>query len=357
MHFILLIAGVYGWVTFSTLMHELAHLTMGRVMGLRPKALYVGMGRKWLRMRVRGVEVVFAVWPIVGSVRSESVPFKWMRWRGSAYAIAGLLANGAMAWGLWQILERDLVEGVARSLVKTALMLEVFVIVANVIPGEMDAHGTRIGNDGRQFLDYITGRMARLRLSEYEMEIRRYDPDFDVGKSLVHRGDSKLLEVHEKAMSEYTTGHISGYLEAGRISLESGELLPGERAAVLDSMACKYVQHGHDSARAGAMAWAEEAYRMFPASRTLCGTYGSILIESGSYQAGMDILKPCTGAANSQMDRGIACCFMAKAHHRLGNTEEARSWLRQAGYVGGCEDVFAKIAGEIEGKKEPGDVG
>jgi hypothetical protein len=48
---------------------------------------------------------------------------------------------------------------------------------------------------------------------------------------------------------------------------------------------------------------------------------------------------------------------MAKAHHRLGNTEEARSWLRQAEDIGGCQDVFAKTAGEIEGKKAPGDVG
>ncbi|QIF04054.1 hypothetical protein [Roseimicrobium sp. ORNL1] len=93
---------------------------------------------------------------------------------------------------------------------------------------------------------------------------------------------------------------------------------------------------------------------MFPSSVTLCGTYGSILIENGSCQAGMDILKPCTGAANSQMDRGISCCFMARAHHRLGNAEEARYWLQQAEDIGGCAEVFAKVAGEIAGKQALG---
>lgn len=247
MDFILLIAGVYGWATFSLLMHELAHLSLGWMMGLRPKSLRVGKGREWLRMRVRGVEVVFAAWPTIGAAYVEGMPLRWMRWRGSAYAIAGLLANGVMAWGLWQILERDLVEGTARSLVKAALIWEAWIIFVNVIPDERELNGSRIGTDGKQFLDYVTGRVALRLLREYEINIRRYDPEFDVRKSVAYRGDSKLQEVHQRALSEYKEGRSSGYLEACGIILESGELLPGERAQVLDSMACQYVQHARGS--------------------------------------------------------------------------------------------------------------
>ena len=349
MNFILLTAGVYCWATFSILMHEMAHLAVGRIMGLRPKCLRVGKGWEWLRIQIRGVEVVFAIWPLIGAAYVVEMPLRWMRWRGSAFAIAGLLANVAMAWSLWQLLDGDLVDGIVRKLVIAALIWEGYFIFVNIIPDEVDAYGSLIGTDGKQVFDYITGRMPRRLFRGYEMDIRRYDPEFDVRKSVTFQGISKMQEVHKKVLSAYEAGRTSEYLEACRLILDCGELLPGERAQVLDAMACQFLQHGHEAARSGAMAWAEEAYRMFPTSRTVCGTYGALLVENGKYEAGIDVLKVCTGAAGSQMDRGISSCFTAKAHHKLGNDEETRQWLLKAKEIGGCEEVYARIAPEIEG--------
>jgi predicted Zn-dependent protease len=100
-----------------------------------------------------------------------------------------------------------------------------------------------------------------------------------------------------------------------------------------------------------AVLWAKTALDLLPTCRTLRGTYGSLLIESGSLSEGMKMLTPLTEDGNEPTDKAIASAYLAKAHHLLGHANEAELWIARARELkaSGCEKVCDRIEVEIRG--------
>src|SRR6185503_15897743 len=162
--------GLYFWIFIQTVLHEAAHVLVGRMVGFSPYALSVGRGPLLLHMRLAGVDVRIRALPFFGGVVRAWFPLQGISWRGCLFAIAGI-ASETMLLALTVSLA-----GFHGFFAMLALY-QVMVLLANLIPYRVTVEGTRIPNDGAQFLAYLTGRTS-VGLKAYEQNVARYDPTF-----------------------------------------------------------------------------------------------------------------------------------------------------------------------------------
>jgi hypothetical protein len=223
---------------------------------------------------------------------------------------------------------------------------QIVIIAANLIPAHFMVQGAKIPNDGRQFLDYLTGRTSKA-LHDYEKGVAAYDPEFRVTDSWVMRSDPSMMAVLLAAEQDAAAGRYMAATEKYLRVINETEMHAAEKALLLDKMACIPVFHGEKNFLAAAETWAKQAWALFPQSKTIRGTLGSILVEKGDCAKGLAMLLPLTSQDNSPIDRALASCYVAKAFHCLGNTMEAGKWLEAARNCGVFPEVRARIELEL----------
>ncbi len=125
-------------------------------------------------------------------------------------------------------------------------------------------------------------------------------------------------------------------------------------ATFLHEMATLAVVDGHKELLPYALEWTREARNVAPSARTLLGTHGSVLVESGEIEAGIALLSTLTTVDDDPNDRAIATCYLAKAHHKLGNPEKARRLLEEARKLRPPAALLNRIASEIRTSASPG---
>ena len=74
--------GLYLWMFVQSLLHEVSHALVGRVVGFSPLALIVGKGPLVVRARVAGVDVRIHALPFFGGMVQAGFPLRGLRWRG-----------------------------------------------------------------------------------------------------------------------------------------------------------------------------------------------------------------------------------------------------------------------------------
>ena len=334
--------GLYFWIFIQTVLHEAAHVLVGRMVGFSPYALSVGRGPLLLDMRLAGVDIRIRALPFFGGVVRAWFPLRGISWRGALFAIAGI-ASEAMLLALTVSLA-----GFAGGFFAMLALYQVMVLLGNLIPCRVTVEGTRIPNDGAQFLAYLTGRTS-VGLKAYEQNVARYDPTFRMADAWIMRGDPALMARFSSAEQQMASRN---YVEAVQTYLglvaEPG-IHAAEKALILDRIACIPLIDGEKRFLADAEVWSRKAYQLFPGCKTVRGTLGSILVERGDYAAGLELLLPLTSEENSAIDRALAACFTAKALHALGRTVEAGKWIRTARSY----EQFTRVCARIESELAP----
>lgn len=353
---ILAIGGsMFLWLYVRIVVHETAHVVVGKMVGFKPYKMVVGTGSNLCHLHLFGVEVILRVLPIGGGYTLSRRPnMENLRWRGALFSIAGIASEAALLCLILGIVAGVLKEGLNMGLTSFVLWYIAYfqagAILFSLWPKTITFEAGVIGNDARQFFHYVSGKVDKaiqVFATEYEINVRRYDPQFQIENSWVKKDlESSLriladIEAHRK--TNLHEAAIEQYLEI----LKSEALSKGERARFLDAMASIAVIDGVKSFSERAMAWVREANELFPNARTLHGTYGGALVESGSYAEGIKILTPLTAKENTPIDRSISACYLAKAHHHLGNAAEADAFLTLGKALNASCGVCERIEQEL----------
>ena len=339
--------GLYLWIFIQTVLHEAAHVLVGRMAGFSPYALSVGRGPLLFHMRLAGVEVRIRALPFFGGVVRAWFPLRGISWRGSLFAIAGI-ASDTVLLALTVSLA-----GFKLGFFAMLALYQVMVLLGNLIPSHVILEGMRIPNDGAQFLAYLTGRTS-VGLKAYEQNVARYDPTFRMADAWIMRGDPALMARFSSAEQQMAA---RSYAEATQTYLglvAEPSIHAAEKALILDRIACIPLIDGDKRFLADAEVWSRRAYELFPDCKTLHGTLGSILVERGHFAAGLVLLMPLTQEDNSAIDRALAACFAAKALHALGRTTEASKWIRTARSSGQFTTLCSRIEAELSPAPMPG---
>ena len=253
------------------------------------------------------------------------------------------LGLAGFRWGgLPQVSESSL----ATQIFAILAFYQAFMVALSVIPMQVGMEGIQTRNDGRQIIDYLCERTSAA-LADYERRVRAYDPQFRVADSWAIGGDPSMWQLASAAEQDMAAGRHAQATEKYLRAISSGAMQPGEKALVLDRIACIPIYHGEKSFLERAEAWARQASLLFPLCRTVRGTLGSILVEQGHCADGLALLMPLTSEDNSPIDRALASCYVAKALHCLGKRGEVEKWLATARGCGAFPAVLSRIEAEL----------
>jgi hypothetical protein len=346
------VLGLYLWMFVEVILHESAHLLAARMVGFSPFALTVGKGPLLFRRRLGNVEVRFHWLPLFGMVKAI-LPLTGLSWRGALFSIAGILSDTVLLVlllnlagfksGAPDVSQSSPIHGFFAMLA----VYQVFMILGNDVPSDVAVRGAKVPNDGRQFLGYVTGRTSKA-LVGYEKIVARYDPDFRIEDSWLRRGNSPMLAVFSAAERDMAAGHYAEATGKYLRVIDQTEMQPAEKAFILDRMACIATIHGDKRFVPAAERWSRQACELLPQCRTLRGTLGSILVEQGNYPDGLALLMPLASEDNDRIDRFFACCYIAKALQRQGDTTGASKWIETARTTGSeFASVYSRIESEL----------
>jgi len=353
---ILAIGGsMFLWLYVRIVVHETAHVVVGKMLGFKPYKMVVGTGSNLCHLHLFGVEVILRVLPMEGGYTLARRPnFESLRWRGAVFSVAGIASEVALLTVILGVVVGVLKEGLNMGLTSFVLWYIAFfqagAILFSLWPGAAQTEIGMVSNDARQFFHYISGKVDKAIqtfAANYEANVRRYDPQFQIESSWFKKEmDSSLriwadIEANKKAKLHEAV--IEQYLEI----LKSKALSKGERAMCLDNLACIAVMEGVKNILPRALAWIKEAHEIFPNSRTLHGTYGGVLVEAGAYAESVEMLTPLTADDNRPIDRSISACYLAKAHHHLGNAAEADAFLTLGKALNASCGVCERIEQEL----------
>lgn len=308
-----MVVGLYVWAFVATVLHECAHVVMGRLVGFLPFAATVGTGPLLIARNVAGMAVRIHALPGFGLVRARLYP-AGLRWRGTLFSIAGLLSDGLL------LTAAILYAGTARVEQSSPVHLffgicvlwQFMVILGTLAPSDYWVEGRRISNDGKQVFEYLTGRMSSV-WKEYEKILAHYDPTFKLKDSWLMRSDERLVGLYSQAARDLAAGRHQEAVEKWLRVLDEAEMHPVERALLLDRMASIPILRGDQRYLEPAEHWARQACALVPGSKTLRGTLGAILVDRGRFAEGLELLEPLTSEDNEAYDRTLARRFVAKA--------------------------------------------
>jgi tetratricopeptide (TPR) repeat protein len=267
-----------------------------------------------------------------------------------AYASSGLCSDLLvlllLEWGYERSVADYTIPTSVSIALRHALILEAIAFLYSAIPMS-NAGRDGIPNDGYHILAILRGDYSgdTEDSKRWETNVRRYDPAFSIDDSWLLHDDPDLNKRCEEWRFRLANRQFDRAVTAFADFMATDLIKGGERAMYLDEMASLAVVDGHKQLLPYALEWTREARRVAPSSRTLIGTLGSVLVESGDIEAGMALLSSLTTAEPN--DRAIAACYLAKGHHQLGNQDEARQVLERARKLRPPPALFNRIAREI----------
>jgi len=231
------------------------------------------------------------------------------------------------------------------------ICVEVIMIIIALVPIDVRLYGMKLPTDGKQILFIITHDYQRLFFADHQKAIARIAGDQAEPKPLFKR-DIKTLELFVKAETELACRHFDEAIALWNQLLNAENASDIERTYILDMLASIVIIHGQKQYLTQADGWSQEAMKLAGFSKTIQGTRGAILVELGKYEEGKQMLFPLTAPDNDPIDIAIGGYYLAKADHRLGNSEQALVLLKQAEKVGqkvpGLSEMFASIKHELE---------
>src|SRR5262245_30226031 len=324
---------LYVWLYFSTFCHELGHFVCAKLVGMSPQLMKVGKGFRILRKSFFGAQLELFILPAGGMTYAYYPDTRWptfeyLKLKLIVYGIGGCLANSVLLICLILVfVYTDLLA------LRYLICIEVMMIIIALVPIDGRLYGMKFPSDGKRILFILTQDYQRLFFADHQKALARIAGDQAEPKPLFNN-DKKTLELFVKAETELAYRHFDEAIALWNQLLNAENASGIERAYLLEMLASIVINHGQKQYLTQADGWTQEAMKLAGFSKTIQGTRGAILVELGKYEEGKQMLFPLTAPDNDPIDITISGYYLAKADHRLGNSEQALVWLKQAEKVG-----------------------
>lgn len=336
----------------SILCHELGHALCGRAVGLRPYWIRIGQGPKLLKKTFFSVRLDWALWPTGGLTYANFQNLNWskptsVKLQLIVFILGGVLGNLFLFTIALRLYTQD-----PTAIACFFIVFEILLILAATIPSDGKIYGTRFPNDAKQLWNVAWGKWREYyatAYTTYEAAVTRYQPGIEMQP--LFKNDQRKLQLLLEAEVRLSIEEIPEAVSLLKKLLRDETLSSSERAYLLDKLVSVVVIYRRSEYLDQANLWSKEALELFGDSKTLQGTRGAILIELGQYVQGKALLLPLVTADNDPIDIAFSSCYLAKADHALGNSQDAQIWLRRAEKIGqsivGFSNTLAAIQKEL----------
>lgn len=333
-------AGVYPCI----FLHEAGHLAAAHIIEWTPLILRCGTGHKVTILKIKDLHIQFGSLPRGGFLQATAGSPAMFRMKWLLFALAGPATTAAIVWVLWKMLQFELQSSATPFWVTVAtgwlMLLQAFSFVANLCPHMVKLDGVEIPSDGFQALQSLTWNNRKIAEQFFAHQVGK-------GAIYLERGEiQRARETLEHLCRDsgmdsmarcFTWIHL--LLQQGRSddaalamtsAADNWQALGKTRGEVLDALACLPLFHGYRELKDQAMKYVDQAILEEPETITFKGTKGSLLVESGKSEEGLELLNEVLKHTKSANDMAICSYYIALAHSELGAWQKGRELLQEA---------------------------
>jgi tetratricopeptide (TPR) repeat protein len=328
-----LILAILSLVFFSkiaTTIHETGHLVCAYWVGGKPKRMVLGTGHEIYRTEVNGIKVILNSVPIGGLAYALFDELPLLRWRYLFFALGGVLFNISFAFACFLVFGYD---GAFMSSKQGIDLASPFIFVnalatVNLLPFYTSYYGHKTATDGLLFFSVLFGsykkKFANINQSEayfeaFELyENNDFEKAFRMYQSLNLGRPNDLNTLIMLAVIQLRQSQPD---EAIQLLTECEKLLDKKtrkqfEGIINNNLACAYYRKD-DLERAHH--YSSLAIKALPRHKSIGNTYGSILVELGRIENGMQwLLLSVDFKHPNEVTLGASSDLMV-AYHKLGD--------------------------------------
>jgi Peptidase family M50 len=325
-HFLWLALLIFTFVSclvVSVILHELGHYLGALLVGLKPLLIGIGHGESLVLKRFKSAcGISLRALPFSGFVLVWPKEARFLRLRWGLMVFSGPLVNILLAFAaLWIMMNAGDwpaklgAHDRAGDIVGIMLYWNAVIIVCSLLPYRTDIADGEWPNDGSHLFKILSSRTFRPwpDYSQYT-EKQRVEESKSWSKNWVTMTESVdvyvLLEAHERMLSE--------------------EASEGSRLTLLDGFATTVLMYNARNYLGKADEYSAELFAANPNEWTVRGTRGSVLVETGRIEEGIETLQGVVANDPVPFDKAISAAFIAIGEIKRGRYDDAKRWLDQA---------------------------
>ncbi|MHC5055122.1 MAG: site-2 protease family protein [Planctomycetota bacterium] len=354
-NFVLMIAFMFAVVPI----HECAHALAAKLLGLRLFRVVLGCGRLLLGFRL-GVPVEVRAIPLSGLTVVGHRTRRFLRLRAFLVALAGPLSNVAMLWLAFAFVPPGEIIGCFDDRVMPVgafAIANALVLFENLLPLKARTSLGSIPRDGlvmlaapfmgqKQVDEALLVRYTLETTTAYESHGQAAAPGWS-GEVSAKVPDVPVLQ-HDIAVAHFRQGDFAGARHLLLDLLGTPGLCPGLRALAHSNIAASDVRLGDPELLGEAEQLSRDAFRAAPGVPVIKGTRGSVLVETGSLDEGLSLLRQAIELSEDAEMSAIFACWVAIGEGRRGNRDEALRYLARARELDASCSALSRAERDVE---------
>jgi tetratricopeptide (TPR) repeat protein len=329
----------------STIAHELGHILLAGIAGLRPFGVEIGKGpvvvvKKWFGLRWE-----FRAIPYGGCAHSATPRTRFYRLRQTVCVLGGPLANAVLLGfgvcgiyaGLDQFKAGELLAGLRPAGMFTAV--NVALLFFSIWPAVYDTRYGKSPSDG--LLLWQTWRLAPQEIEGHvahyfykECESSHAEGRFPDALRWAQDGLKRHPRSYELAMMEAAILiELSRLAESRRAYIRllgRYYMFPEVRSLIFNNVADGDLLTSDPELLAEADACSRLAMELTPSAYYVKGTRGGALVEMGEYEEGLPLLHEALSQTPDKRDKALDACYIGIAEEQRGRRAESRSYFALA---------------------------
>jgi len=323
--------------------HEVGHVVAGWLFRMPIRGITIGHWRRLVSFRIGATQIDLRAIPDVGYVvlapRAEHVRL----WPQTAFALGGVLLEGAVVVAIWSIRAPDEIGSFHDAVIVffrlTTVVFGIWHVLFNLAPRTGVIGGARLDTDGKQLLDLWRRRrsLPQLRaLAEQWAPIREHfaQRNFSAARDAL----LTLTQLHPENLGLAEALAQAHALSGDTVAAESvfrrllakydGDKL--RKAELLDWLICIALFRDRPDLLTEAQQWMAQALSCAPDALTLQGTKGAFEVTLGNYDEAIRLLLPLFKRAELPDDQAYMAAALAEAYAGKGDLVEGQRWLQIA---------------------------
>lgn len=339
-NFLINFVAVLTFIRIGILLHETGHLISAILVKGKPRRLVLGNGYEVQRFVLFGIKIIINTSFRSGFVFASFENHKFLKFRYLLYVAGGSITNLLLAYYFYKVFNFNTDTFFGKygiDLASGFIFANAFLAVTALIPFRINYLGMSISNDGLKILQLLFKKRKRIissintseLLDAYDYyEDRKYDKAMQIYEKYLEEEDGEqnipvqinLSVVYLKKGMFNESLQLLGNIEK---LLKTDKKVQNYKALVYNNLAWLYlIQQNIEQADK----YSKAAFEIRPSEQVIQSTRGSVLIEKGEIETGINHLLHLVDFKYINNQVLAAAIYLSYGYYLKKNTKEEKKY-------------------------------